>query len=97
MADLLALHKKFPFCWMVRFNRLLGTFWMDALQGTDSTRRDTLRRALRFLRDVYVAVYLMKKGASGDFEQWITQIDENVPTPMKEYETSAARARAASA
>lgn len=77
MADLLALHKKFPFCWMAKFNRLLGAFWMDALRENDSTRRNSLRHALRFLRDVCVSVYLMQKGMSGDFEQWITRIEEN--------------------
>jgi hypothetical protein len=77
IADLLALHKKFTFCWMAKFNRLLGAFWMDALRGSDSTRRDTLRRALKVLQDVYVAVYLIKKGVSGDFEQWMTKIEEN--------------------
>jgi len=77
MADFLALHKDFPFCWSARFNRLLGAFWMDALQGSDTKRKDALRRALRFLRDVYVAVYLLSKVSPGSVESWITQIKEN--------------------
>jgi hypothetical protein len=76
MADLLALHRKFQFCWSVRFNRLLGAVWTDALRGGDKERQDALRRALRFLRDVYVAVYLIKQ-MPRDVDAWVAQTEEN--------------------
>ncbi|HLV89421.1 MAG TPA: CHAT domain-containing protein [Candidatus Sulfotelmatobacter sp.] len=75
--DLLSIHSDFPFCWTARFNRLLGAFWSDALRGSDNKRKEALRRALRFLRDLYVTVHSIKELSRGDAESWTTQIEHN--------------------
>jgi len=77
IGDLLALHKDFPFCWSARFNRLLGAFWGDALRGADTERKNALRRALRFLRDVYVTVHSIRELSSGDIESWTMRVNAN--------------------
>ncbi len=77
MADLLAFRKEFQLSWSGKFNRLLGAFWTDALRANDAARQVALRRAFIVLRDVYVAVYLIRTGVSQDLEQWNTQIEEH--------------------
>lgn len=77
MSDLLALHRDFPFCWLRHFNRLLGTFWIDALKSGNTARIDAFRRALRLLRDVYVAVHWLQRGPQLGMDSWTKRIREN--------------------
>jgi len=77
MADLLALHKRFPPAWLGKFNRLLGAFWGDSRKDNDTARQDSLRHAFRLLRDVYVAVYLIKTGVSQELDEWGAQIEQH--------------------
>lgn len=57
MADLLKVHTSYAFAYTGKFNRILGGFWSDALKSGDQARISSLRKGLKLLQSVYVAVH----------------------------------------
>jgi hypothetical protein len=57
MAELLNVHKSYEFTWTSKFNLILGGFWSDALKSGDQLRIRGLRRGMKLLQNVYVAVH----------------------------------------
>lgn len=57
MADLLGAYQTYEFAYSDKFHLILGGFWTDALRSEDQQTIEGLRRGLKLLRDVNVALH----------------------------------------
>jgi CHAT domain-containing protein len=74
VGDLLEAYKARPFCHATNFNRLLGVFWLDALRAGDAAMVANLRRAMRILSSVYVAIHEIQDSRQLDPKVWARKI-----------------------
>ena len=74
VGDLLEVYKSRPFCHSSNFNRLLGVFWLDARRNGDAVMVANLRRAMKVLSDIYVAVHQIQASTDLDRKVWARQI-----------------------
>jgi hypothetical protein len=77
LADLVALYRKYPICYSATFNRLLGSFWLDALHDGKTERVGKLRHAMKLLSNIYVAVFLIQRSGQMDPEAWAETIQNS--------------------
>lgn len=78
IGDLLDLYRSHPICHSNNFNRLLGVFWLDALQCGDTATAANLRRGMKLLSTIYVAVNLIKHSKEMDPKEWARTIQADV-------------------
>lgn len=77
MAELLNVHKSYEFTWTGKFNLIVGGFWSDALRIGDQLRIRGLRRGMKLLRDVYVAVHETTEPKGKGEDSWIKKLQSS--------------------
>src|ERR1035437_1921108 len=77
VTDLLDLYRSHPFCHTTNFNRILGVFWLDTLRNGETVTTANMRRAMKLLSNIYVAVNLIKTSKQMDPKQWARTIQES--------------------
>jgi hypothetical protein len=74
VSDLLDLYRSRPICHSSNFNRLLGVFWLDALRIGEPATIANMRRGMKLLSNIYVAVNLIKHAKEMDPKEWARTI-----------------------
>jgi len=74
MAELLNVYKSYEFTWTGKFNLILGGFWSDALQRGDQPRIQGLRRGMKLLQNVYVAVHETMEPKGKGEDSWTKKL-----------------------
>ncbi len=77
MAELLDVHKSYEFTWTKKFNLILGGFWSDALSSADVLRIQGLRRGLKLLQSVYVAVHETAEPKGKGEDSWTKKLQSS--------------------
>jgi CHAT domain-containing protein len=77
MAELLNVHKSYEFTWTGKFNLILGGFWSDALQSGDQPRIQGLRRGMKLLQNVYVAVHETMEPKGKGEDSWTKKLQSS--------------------
>lgn len=76
-ADLIVLYRKHPFCQSASFHRILGAFWLDALQSGNLPRIESLRRSMKLVSEIQVAVFTLRDLHRPDKDSWSQSLEEN--------------------
>src|SRR5579864_3761784 len=77
VGELLEAYKARPFCHASNFNRLLGAFWLDAIRDRNTVMIANLRRAMKVLSDVYVAIQEIPASRQLKTKDWARKIVES--------------------
>jgi tetratricopeptide (TPR) repeat protein len=77
LAELVAVYRKYPICHHAVFNRLLGAFWLDAIRDGKTEVLGNLRRAMKLLSNVYVAVFLIQRSTQMGPKVWAETIEHS--------------------
>jgi hypothetical protein len=76
-ADLIALYRKHPFCQSASFHRILGAFWLDVLQSGDRPKIESLRRSMKLVSKIHVAVFTLQDLHRQNRDSWPQALEEN--------------------
>ena len=77
IADLTAVYQACDYAYFDKFHQILGGFWTDARASGNLQRIDDLQRGMRLLRDINVAVDVVRSLKDGEEESWSKRVKSN--------------------
>jgi hypothetical protein len=77
MTDLVGVYQFCDYAYFDKFPQILGGFWTDARATGNTQRIDNLRRGMRLLRDINVAIDVITSLKENEEELWSERVNSN--------------------